>query len=138
VPWLVLIVSAILWRRATGLPLLTGRPADATFYSAAASGSSNGNMFVALLPTRNALAVSVTPDELRIGVIFPLNLTFLGQIADVEHRVPRRSVRASLATGFLGEVALAEFTGADGLPRTMRLKFNRPENFVRAIEGRDP
>lgn len=133
-PWAAVIVSSILWRRHFGLPILTGRPKDAIFYSGGASATSNGNMFVALLPSRNLLTVAVTPDELITAIAFPVNLMFLGQLTDLEHRVPRGSVRARQSAGFLSESAVAEFVGADGQPRTIRFDFNTPANFVRAIE----
>ena len=126
---LVPTASAILrWR--LGLPIFASRPRDAIFFSAMASGCSGEHW----LWSHNTLVVAVTPGELRVWVAFPLTLTFWGQLTDLEHRVPRTSVRASVLSGFMRPIARAEFVGEDGRPRRLDLQFSRPENFVRAIQ----
>lgn len=132
-PWVLLITSGVLWRRHAGLPILMSRPSDAIFYSAAARGSSRGNPFHLLLNGR-VVDVAVTPTELRIDTAFPVNLMLLGNLADLQHRVPRAAVRSSLTPGFMADAVLVEFTGADGQPRAIKLHFNSPDRFVRAIE----
>lgn len=134
-PWSVLIGSAILWRRSAGLPVVPRRPAEATFYSARAR--IGKAVLIGYWGPTNILVVSVTPAELCVSLAFPLNLTFLGQIWGVEHRVERTAVRAYMADeGAFGSWAFAEFKTADGLLHRLKLGFNDSRKFVRAIEGR--
>jgi hypothetical protein len=121
-PWVVLVLASVLVRRRRGQSILRPALPDALYTERWASGRSLRNVITRFGRASGCLWVAVTPDALHVGLHFPFNLAFLGDIYRLEQRVDVRDVRAVESTrSRLGR-------------RTVRVRFARPEGDEEAIE----
>jgi len=144
--------SSILYRLLRGKPIFYHRPAVVRFRECTATGSSYKNWFTKISSAKCCLVVQVTISELDIHVPFPLNLGFVPELSDLEHRVPLSRIRSARITLFGQQmfsieflkkcfrktrVVEVEFLGEDGRERKMWLLLKHPEDFLAAI-GKAP
>ncbi|WP_372781384.1 hypothetical protein [Phenylobacterium sp.] len=136
-PWLCLCAMAAAsaaWRSSHGLPVITGRPADAVFYQGWASARSRRNLFTLAFHANNCITVAVTPAMLVILPHFPFNLLFVPSISDLEHYVPRAAVRVSdVGWWMFRRWVRVKWIGEDGRQGVVDLALRDPDAFLATL-----
>jgi hypothetical protein len=87
-----------------------------------ASGRSLRNVVTRIGSASGCLWVAVTPDALHVGLHFPFNLAFLGEIYRLEHHIN------------VGDILAVEAACSRLGRRTVRVRFARPDGDEEAIE----
>jgi hypothetical protein len=139
IPWLWIagwVALSIFYRRAGGRPIFTPRPADAIYFTRGASGRSRKTLFTAMFSASRCLMVAVTPDWLIVMPTFPLNLMFLSELGDLEHKAPRKAVQAEIGRPFLGWTTIQlTFPTPAGELRRFRLILRDADAFAAALSS---
>jgi hypothetical protein len=134
--WVMLVLAvSLIVRRRRGQPILRPAFPDALYVERWASGHSLRNVVTRLGRASGCLWVAVTPDALHVGLHFPFNLAFLGEIYRLEHRVDVRDVRAvETSRSLLGRRAVrVRFARADGGDETIELQVADPDALTAAL-----
>jgi hypothetical protein len=135
--WIFLwIAASIVFRRSRGKPIFPTKPQDSIFYERTASGHSHRNFLTAIGGARNCLMVAVTPQELIVQPWFPLNLMFLPEIYDLEHRIPRANIRGIKESRFVfGKTIRIDYLDLAGGMHAISLILRKPDDFLQSIHG---
>ena len=128
------ILASVVYRVSRGKTVIPFRPKDTLFCEGWASGHSNRSLLTKLGGARNCLLVAVTPDALVIQPRFPLNLMFLPEIYDLEHRIIGPNIRRiGRRKSIFGEGIDIQFIDAGGEERSVTLYLRSPEDFLKAV-----
>lgn len=85
--------ASILYRRASGKPVIPRLPENARFRERGTSGWNDSHLFGRLGGASNCLLVAVTDRELIVTPFFPFNLMFLPEMLGLEVRAPLTRIR---------------------------------------------
>jgi hypothetical protein len=99
-----------------------------------ASGRSMENVFTRNGGARNALNLTVTPDELWTSSWFPFSLA--AEIYDLEHRIKKQDILAiGEVKGLMKRVLVVEYRRKDGRKARLELVPRRYAEFKQALEA---
>jgi hypothetical protein len=105
--WVTLVaIVSVFYHRAKGKPIFCPSFPNATYKERWISGESKKNLLTLLGGARNCLWVAVTDRELRVGLMFPFNLLFLGEVYDLEHCIKGSSITDVAEGSFFSAVSI--------------------------------
>jgi hypothetical protein len=128
----IVIFASIFYRAWKGKKQLTLPESEILFSEKWVSGRSNRSTLTKLGGAANCLAVEFSKKALIIRPMFPLNLTFLPKVYDLEHFIPKDKIkRVEQAENDKRKVTI-DFENAAGEQRIELLLRKRPD-FLRAF-----
>lgn len=97
---------SVVHRRRSGKPILCPSFPDASYTERWISGVSKKNLFTRFGGARNCLWVAVADKKLWVGLMFPFNLMFLGEVYDLEHCIKGSSISEVTDDSFFFTVSI--------------------------------
>lgn len=139
--WLAILgvwfALSVVYRRASGKPLMAGRRPDAVFAERWTSVRIGSGLLARLSTARNCMHVQVTDHELHIHPHFPFTVGFMPELYGLDKVVPLDRVRSAAILGGNRTMAVeVVFQMPDSDTETAQLLLRGAEPFIRAVLAR--
>ena len=128
------VAVSIVYRVASAREVVSLPEQDVLFTERWASGSSQKNLVTKLGGASNCLSITLSRNAVIIRPMFPFNLLFLPEVYDLEHVIPRSSIKNIEFGGPNSRCISLEFESHGGRMKRFELSLRRGEEFRHAIE----
>ena len=136
--WVLFCIGlSLVYRRWKGKAIFADRPSNAAFLETWTSGRSKRSALTKLGGAQNCLLVAVTDESLIVQPHFPFTLLLLPEIYDLEHVIPRASIRSvTQKQAVIGRQYLEiSFDLPSGETRLLELRLRQPQQFLEALHA---
>jgi hypothetical protein len=136
--WVLFVIAlSVIYRLRKGKPILRPKSLTDRFSETWRSGSSHRNLLTRLGGARNCLWITVTDEEILVGLHFPFNLMFLPEIYGLEYRIRGSDVLSvdELSSFLLGKRMRVRFRSPARGEEIFEVAVKDVNGFRKAVEG---